>query len=71
MARHEFLEGLVRVSDQRFVLTKQIPTTDLALKRLLEIIKEKIDVSKWMPWRKKTLWCMAVNDLLENNKQNL
>lgn len=71
MSRHEFLEALVRVADQRFVLTKQLPTTDIALKSLLSIVKQNFDTDPWMKWRKQRLWVLEVNDLLENNKMNL
>jgi len=48
-----------------------MPSTDVALVHLLAVIRESFSTEEWMPWRKKRLWVLEVNDLFENNKISL
>lgn len=48
-----------------------MPTTDLALVHLIKVISEAFNVMDWMPWRKKRLWVLDVNDLFDNNKVSI
>jgi hypothetical protein len=68
LTRFEFMETLLRIAYNRFVVSKQISSTAEAVQKLIEEhIIEHEKGEQWADFREEKLWTLDVNDVFEKN----
>lgn len=67
--RYEWLEALVRLANQKYIVTKEMEYIEDAVEQLMKILHEKFGakVSYWQDWREKNVWTLDVDDLFKAN----
>lgn len=69
LQRHEFVEVIVRLAQDKFKEPKLCSTMAEAVTKILEehIIMHGDIPNEWQEWRDEQLWTLEVNDVFEAN----